>query len=177
MLPTRDPPAADFGSLWNVSTPPWRTVHVWVQFFLKQVNNHNLRYRPKPCGGGWWHMTPITPTLQTWKGRTSPEGETGSYLTFLPFSHTFVLLRIPAFSKFCTCKTVWVTILCKLCDCLRDTQFGGNIIEQWKHASYWRYGQYRYIYHQHAFTLYILNCKQLREEMCNSHCLKSTETL
>lgn len=27
-----------------------------------------------------------------------------AYLTFLPFSETFVLLRIPAFSKFCTWK-------------------------------------------------------------------------
>lgn len=25
-----------------------------------------------------------------------------AYLTFFPFSHTLVLLRIPAFSRFCT---------------------------------------------------------------------------
>lgn len=33
---TDAPGAADLGSLWKVSTPPWRTVHVWFQFFLKE---------------------------------------------------------------------------------------------------------------------------------------------
>lgn len=33
---TEAPVAADFGSLWKVNTPPSSTVHVWLQFFLKQ---------------------------------------------------------------------------------------------------------------------------------------------
>lgn len=44
-------------------------------------------------GGG--HMTPNTHTKKQ-------EVRVVAYRTFLPFSHTFVLLRIPAFSKFCT---------------------------------------------------------------------------
>lgn len=28
------PVGLDFGSLWNIRTPPWRTVHDWAQFFL-----------------------------------------------------------------------------------------------------------------------------------------------
>lgn len=40
---TEAPVAADFGSLWKVNTPPRRTVHVWLQFFLKQHNMQRMK--------------------------------------------------------------------------------------------------------------------------------------
>lgn len=49
---TEAPVAADFGSLWNVNTPPRRTVHVWVQFFLKpETNHHYLITKPQRASG------------------------------------------------------------------------------------------------------------------------------
>lgn len=38
---TEEPVPVYFGSLWNVNTPPWRTVHVWAQFFLKWEKKHD----------------------------------------------------------------------------------------------------------------------------------------
>lgn len=59
--PTEAPVAADLGSLWNVSTPPWRTVHVWAQFFLKRWKLLlPQRWATERVGGLWGerHMTP-----------------------------------------------------------------------------------------------------------------------
>lgn len=101
----------------------------WLQTLGLCGTSAHLRGEPSTSGSSFsWNgrkkKNPITATeqsneeIQVGKRHTTPNlkskiilpvnkkpwSEVSAYLTFLPFSDTFVLLRIPAFSKFCTWK-------------------------------------------------------------------------